>query len=115
MEHYVKTSTVPLARTSGTLRKNRCCSIRSVRKLDYAFVIIFIVDVFQKRLHSQNLGKPEVIDFLTIDVESAEMYVVGDFNFKEFDIRVILFEVSAGTRWMEIDMILLRNNFVKVL
>ena len=65
-------------------------------------------------LHSQNLARPEVIDFLSIDVESSDLSMVVAFNFHEFDIRVILFEVQAGTRWMEIDMILLQNNFVKV-
>eukprot|EP00400_MALV-I_sp_L67-5_P000825 gene825-871_t len=65
-------------------------------------------------LLKEKLQKPEVIDFLSVDVENAGLSVIKKFPFENFDIKVVLFEVEPGTQWMEFDMIFLRNDFVKM-
>tara|TARA_A100001015_G_C15038662_1_gene738025 strand:- start:2894 stop:3193 length:300 start_codon:yes stop_codon:yes gene_type:complete len=54
------------------------------------------------------------VDFLSVDAEGAEFEVFRLFPFDEFDVRLIIVEVSSPARYVQIDQILLTNGFAKV-
>ncbi|CAE7456395.1 unnamed protein product [Symbiodinium natans] len=54
------------------------------------------------------------IDLLSIDVEHQELAVLRGLSFEEFDIRIIVVEVTRGARWLEVDSILLPKGYAKV-
>jgi len=54
------------------------------------------------------------IDVLSIDVEHGELSVLQGLPLDEFDIRVIIVEVTRGVRWLEVDTALLPWGYAKV-
>lgn len=54
------------------------------------------------------------IDVLNIDVEHQELAVLKSLDFGDFDIRVIVVEVTRGARWLEVDSVLLPAGYAKV-
>ncbi|CAJ1389932.1 unnamed protein product [Effrenium voratum] len=54
------------------------------------------------------------IDLMNIDVEHQELAVLKGLPFQDFDIRVIVIEVTRGARWLEVDSILLPAGYAKV-
>jgi FkbM family methyltransferase len=56
---------------------------------------------------------PRFIDFLSIDTEGTEYFILKDFNFDEYTFGFIAVELSQNIR--EIDELLTNNGYVKVL
>merc|ERR1711957_1064489 len=54
------------------------------------------------------------IDVLSIDVEHGELRVLQGLPLQDFDIRLIVVEVSQGARWLEVDTALLPHGYAKV-
>lgn len=54
------------------------------------------------------------IDLMSIDVEHQEMAVLRGLNLDDFDVRVMVIEVTRGARWLEVDSILLPQGYAKV-
>ena len=54
------------------------------------------------------------VDFLSVDAEGAEIEVFRNFPWDEFDVRLIIVEVSSPARYVPIDQMLLENGFGKV-
>eukprot|EP00434_Breviolum_minutum_P034259 symbB.v1.2.030313.t1/scaffold3402.1/size57585/4 len=51
---------------------------------------------------------------MSIDVEHQEMAVLRGLNLDDFDVRVMVIEVTRGARWLEVDSILLPQGYAKV-
>ncbi|CAK9024225.1 Hypothetical protein SCF082_LOCUS16534 [Durusdinium trenchii] len=64
-------------------------------------------------LRSQNLARPNVVDFLSVDAEAAEVEIFRDFPFDEFDIQVVNVEVQAKN-YYDLDNIILNSGYVKI-
>ena len=47
------------------------------------------------------------IDLLTVDVEHQELAVLQSLDLREFDIRVMVIEVTRGARWLEVPSMIL--------
>eukprot|EP00435_Cladocopium_sp_Y103_P038933 s90_g10.t1 len=54
------------------------------------------------------------IDLMSVDVEHQELAVLRGLNLAEFDVRVMVIEVTRGARWLEVDSILLPQGYAKV-
>eukprot|EP00927_Polykrikos_kofoidii_P018823 TRINITY_DN18772_c0_g2_i1.p1 TRINITY_DN18772_c0_g2~~TRINITY_DN18772_c0_g2_i1.p1 ORF type:complete len:599 (-),score=91.99 TRINITY_DN18772_c0_g2_i1:17-1762(-) len=54
------------------------------------------------------------IDLLSISVNHSELAVLKSLRLEDYDIRVIIIEVSRGVRWLEVDTEVLRRGFAKV-
>ncbi|CAK9082319.1 unnamed protein product [Durusdinium trenchii] len=54
------------------------------------------------------------IDFMSVDVEHQELAVLKGLDLKDFDIRVLVVEVTRGARWLEVDSVLLPEGYAKV-
>mmetsp|Transcript_41400 Transcript_41400/g.89758 ORF Transcript_41400/g.89758 Transcript_41400/m.89758 type:complete len:498 (+) Transcript_41400:69-1562(+) len=64
-------------------------------------------------LASQGLGRPKLVDFLSVDAEAAEVEIFRDFPFDEFDIQVINVEVQAKN-YYDLDNIILNAGYAKI-
>eukprot|EP00931_Biecheleriopsis_adriatica_P047955 TRINITY_DN27685_c0_g1_i1.p1 TRINITY_DN27685_c0_g1~~TRINITY_DN27685_c0_g1_i1.p1 ORF type:complete len:497 (+),score=90.98 TRINITY_DN27685_c0_g1_i1:41-1531(+) len=54
------------------------------------------------------------IDIMSIDVEHQELSVLRSLRLEDFDIRVMVIEVTRGARWLEVDSELLPKGYAKV-
>jgi len=54
------------------------------------------------------------IDVLSVDVEHGELSVLRGLTLDDFDIRVIIIEVTRGVRWLEVDTAILPWGYAKV-
>lgn len=54
------------------------------------------------------------IHVLSIDVEHGELGVLRGLPLDQFDVRVIVVEVTKGARWLEVDTIILPHGYAKV-
>jgi len=64
-------------------------------------------------LRSQNLAKPKVVDFLSVDAEAAEVEIFRQFPFEDFDIQVVNVEVQAKN-YYDLDNIILNAGYAKI-
>lgn len=63
----------------------------------------------------ERLGaKKRRIHVLSIDVEHGELGVLRSLPLDQFDVRVIVVEVTKGARWLEVDTIILPHGYAKV-
>lgn len=54
------------------------------------------------------------IDVLSVDVEHGELGVLAGLPLEDFDVRLLVVEVSPGARWLEVDTALLPRGYAKV-
>lgn len=64
-------------------------------------------------LTSSGLRKPEVIDFMSVDAEAAEVEIFRDFPFADYDLRVVNVEVQAEN-YYNLDLIFFKAGYAKV-
>mmetsp|Transcript_108696 Transcript_108696/g.317989 ORF Transcript_108696/g.317989 Transcript_108696/m.317989 type:complete len:579 (-) Transcript_108696:8-1744(-) len=58
--------------------------------------------------------KGQRIDIMSIDVEHGELGVLRGINLEDFDIAVMIIEVSHGARWLEVETEVLQHGYAKV-
>lgn len=54
------------------------------------------------------------VDVLSIDVEHSELRTLRGLKLDQFDIRVIIIEVTPGATWLEVDTVILPWGYAKV-
>eukprot|EP00405_Crypthecodinium_cohnii_P049628 CAMPEP_0206602552 /NCGR_PEP_ID=MMETSP0325_2-20121206/47485_1 /ASSEMBLY_ACC=CAM_ASM_000347 /TAXON_ID=2866 /ORGANISM="Crypthecodinium cohnii, Strain Seligo" /LENGTH=239 /DNA_ID=CAMNT_0054115121 /DNA_START=226 /DNA_END=945 /DNA_ORIENTATION=+ len=75
----------------------------------------FVADCLplQEILDRAGLGGQR-IDVLSIDVEHGEMRVLNGLPLEEYDIRIIIVEVTRGALWLQVDSAILPYGYAKV-
>lgn len=88
-------------------------SDRVFRGLDGGFA--FAVDCLSlDEILTQAGLRGKRIDLLSVDVEQGELGVLRGLSLNDYDIRVIVMEVSRGARWLEVDTEVLQYGYAKV-
>merc|ERR1712110_1048752 len=64
-------------------------------------------------LSSSGLEKPNIIDFMSVDAEAAEVEIFRDFPFAKYDISVFNVEVQAAN-YFNLDLIFFKAGYAKV-
>ncbi|CAJ1457096.1 unnamed protein product, partial [Effrenium voratum] len=64
-------------------------------------------------LRSKGLARPQVVDFVSVDAEAAEVEIFRDFPFEDFDLKVINVEVQAKN-YYELDNTILNAGYAKI-
>jgi hypothetical protein len=60
----------------------------------------------------ENLNLPEKIDYISLDVEGAEMTILKTINFDKYSINIMTIEVNNSAN--EIDDFMTNNGFEKI-